>query len=166
MDPSGKGREIACDAVVDGAGGWETIESLLKSAPGAQAIPEQQTAALEPILASGDTGQPENWVGRQEELEWLDIWWRSGSRLAWVEGQGGIGKSGLIRTWIAAFNELGYDSGETCVTGYISGLDLDRGSAELEEWVRTHNAGQLLLMIDGFDEARHPDLALEFTAAS
>lgn len=111
----------------------------------------------------GDTGQPENWVGRQEELERLDVWWRSGRPVAWVEGQAGLGKSGLIRTWIAAFNELGYEAEETCVTGYISGRDLERGSTELEEWVRRHPEQRLLLMIDGFDEARHPDLALVFT---
>jgi hypothetical protein len=80
-----------------------------------------------------------------------------------VEGQAGLGKSGLIRIWIAAFNELGYDSEETCVTGYISGRDLERGSTELEKWVRRHPEERLLLMSEGFDEARHPDLALAFT---
>jgi hypothetical protein len=163
MDPIEEGREITCDAVVDGAGGWKSIESLLNATPALQGTPDRKMTTLEPLLAGGDTGQPENWVGRQVELERLDVWWRSGSPVAWVEGQAGLGKSGLIRTWIAAFNELGYESGETCVTGYISGLDLERASTELEKWVQRHPKERLLLMIDGFDEARHPDLALAFT---
>jgi len=163
MDPIEESQEVTCDAVVDGAGGWKSIESLLKTTPALQTTPERKMATLEPLLPGRDTGQPENWVGRQEELEKLDVWWRSGSSVAWVKGQAGLGKSGLIRTWIAAFNDLGYDSGETCVTGYISGLDLERGSTELENWVRRHPEERLLLMIDGFDEARNPDLALAFT---
>lgn len=162
LDPSEEGRDISCDAVIDAAGSWQSIESLVNAAPALEIGQETALASLEPLLPGRDTGQPQNWVGRQEELERLDVWWRSGSPVAWVEGQAGLGKSGLIRTWIAAFTELGYESEETRITGYISGLDLERGSAELEKWVRRHPKERLLLMIDGFDEARHPDLALAF----
>lgn len=155
-------QEFACDAVVDLADGWKHIESLLKATPAFETTPERKVATLEQLLARADAGQPENWVGRQEELERLDVWWRGGLPLAWVEGQAGLGKSGLIRTWIAAFNELGYDAEETCATGYVSGPDLERGLTELEKWVRRHSEERLLLMIDGFDEAQHPDLALAF----
>ena len=85
------------------------------------------------------------------------------SPLAWVQGQAGMGKSGLIRTWMAAFNELGYDSGETSVSGYISGLELEKGSTDLEKWIRRQPQERHLLMIDGYDEAKHPDVALNFT---
>ena len=163
INPMEEGREIPCDAVVDGASGWKTLEFLLNATPALQTTPERKIATLEALLPGRDTGQPENWAGRQEELEKLDVWWRSDFPLAWVEGQAGIGKSGLIRTWIAAFNELGYDSGETCVTGYISGPDLEKGSTELENWVRKQPENRLLLMIDGFDEVRDPNLALAFT---
>jgi len=162
MDPIEGEQEIPYDAVVDVAGGWKRIESLLNATPVLQTTPEK-VATLEQRLAGGDAGQPENWVGRQEELERLDDWWRSGLPVAWVEGQAGLGKSGLIRTWIAAFNELGYESEETCVTGSISGRDLERGSTELEKWVRRHPEERLLLMIDGCDKAQHPNLALAFT---
>ena len=74
-----------------------------------------------------------------------------------------MGKSGLIRTWVAAFNELGYDSAEASVSGYISGLDLERGSTDLEKWIRRHFEKRKLLMVDGFDEANRPDVALDFT---
>ena len=163
MDPDEKGRELLFDAVVDGAGGWKSIQTVLNATPALQTTPEREPATLEPLLARGDIGQPENWVGRQEELESLDIWWRSGSSLAWVQGQAGMGKSGLIRTWVAAFNELGYDSAEASVSGYISGLDLERGSTDLEKWIRRHFEKRKLLMVDGFDEANRPDVALDFT---
>ena len=85
------------------------MKSVLKATPALQTTPERERrVTFEPLLARGDIGQPENWVGRQQELEHLDMWWGSGSPLAWVQGQAGMGKSGLIRTWMAAFNELGY----------------------------------------------------------
>jgi hypothetical protein len=161
MDPDEKGRELLFDAVVDGAGGWKSIQTVLNATPALQTTREREPATLEPLLARGDIGQPENWVGRQEELESLDIWWRSGSSLAWVQGQAGMGKSGLKRTWVAAFNELGYDSAEASVSGYISGLDLERGSTDLEKWIRRHFEKRKLLMVDGFDEANRPDVAEE-----
>lgn len=163
MDPDEKGRELLFDAVVDGAGGWKSIQTVLNATPALQTTREREPATLEPLLARGDIGQPENWVGRQEELESLDIWWRSGSSHAWVQGQAGMGKSGLKRTWVAAFNELGYDSAEASVSGYMSGLDLERGSTDLEKWIRRHFEKRKLLMVDGFDEANRPDVALDFT---
>ena len=66
MDPDEKGRELLFDAVVDGAGGWKSIQTVLNATPALQTTPEREPATLEPLLARGDIGQPENWVGRQE----------------------------------------------------------------------------------------------------
>jgi len=162
LDPSNVYSGIPFDTVIEGEDGWHKMESLLKvAAP--PAILERDVTTLEPLLATGEVGQPAQWVGRQEELEKLDVWWSSGSPIAWVEGQAGLGKSGLIRTWIAALNALGYDSGETCATSYILGRDLRAGLVVLDKWVGRHPGNGSLIMIDGFDEAEHQDMALEFT---
>ena len=162
LDPSDGDSAVSFDTVIEGEDDWRKIESLLKMAP-PQATLERDVTTLEPLLATDDIGQPAQWVGRQEELERLDVWWRSGSPVAWVDGHGGLGKSGLIRTWIAAFNALGYESENIGATSYISGRDLRGGMDALEKWVGRHQGKSLLIMIDGFDEAEHGDLALAFT---
>jgi hypothetical protein len=153
---------LAYDVAVDGTNNWTGIESLLSSPPAQKVSGEHNIQTLEALVPGGDIGQPEHWTGRQEELQRLDDWWISDLPLAWVEGPPGMGKSGLIRTWIAAFNELGYESGDTCAAGYISGLHLERGSTEFKNWLAAHPEPRLL-MIDGYDEVRHAHDALTFT---
>jgi hypothetical protein len=48
------------------------------------------------------------WLGFSQELRYLDGWW-SGKRLGmWISGLGGSGKTSLVRTWIRAFQQIGY----------------------------------------------------------
>lgn len=53
-------------------------------------------------VREGQFGQPQNWSGRQDELDILDDWWVGAVTGAWVRGLGGSGKSGIIQIWVTA----------------------------------------------------------------
>ncbi len=75
-------------------------------------------------IASNGLGQPSNWSGRQDELRKLDDWWFQSHPGAWVQGLGGIGKSGLAQTWITALAYLGYEDRVNATVLYLPGREI------------------------------------------
>lgn len=108
------------------------------------------------LIESGGLGQPSNWMGRQDELRILDEWWFQPSRGAWVHGVGGIGKSGLVQTWIAALAHLGYQDRVKASVLYIAGREITETVSmmrKLAEWHSGAHNRSKLLFVDGYDEA-------------
>lgn len=104
----------------------------------------------------GDFGQPQNWSGRQEELERLDNWWVGSKAGAWVRGLGGSGKSGLIQTWVTALEYLGYESAQAVGIFFISGregISSPPSDSSVKDFLRRATRFQrTLIVLDGFDE--------------
>lgn len=101
-------------------------------------------------------GQPSNWTGRQDELRHLDNWWFESTPGAWVQGLGGIGKSGLVQTWITALAYLGYEDPVTASVLHSPGREVV-GVADafdrLATWQTRVGNGCKLFFLDGYDEA-------------
>lgn len=107
-------------------------------------------------IESNGLGQPSNWTGRQDELRNLDEWWFRSTLGAWLQGPGGIGKSGLVQTWITALGHLGYDDSVKVTVLYMSGREVLKTNDAIEkltDW-QLHAANECkLFFLDGYDEA-------------
>ena len=93
-------------------------------------IPDRDTSTK--TMQRIDFEQPTNWIGRQDELRDLDNWWFGEMIGSWISGLGGIGKSGLIQTWITALEYLGYDTEISPSIFFISGRSIRYSLREVE----------------------------------
>jgi hypothetical protein len=107
-------------------------------------------------IESNGLGQPSNWSGRQDELRNLDEWWFGSTRMAWIQGLGGTGKSGLVQTWITALGYLGYDDPVNATVLHMSGrevVETDYAIGRLATWQTNAANDCKLFFLDGYDEA-------------
>ncbi|MFL5383854.1 MAG: TIR domain-containing protein [Longimicrobiaceae bacterium] len=120
-----------------------------------EAVPEGRSPEGVSIEGNG-LGQPSSWSGRQQELRMLDEWWHGPTRGAWVQGMGGLGKSGLVQTWITALACLGYEEPVTATVLHLAGrevVDTADAIGKLTTW-QTRASGECkLFFLDGYDEA-------------
>jgi len=119
------------------------------------------------FLNRSGLGQPKNWSGRQDKLRELDEWWRGYFPAAWLYGSGGGGKSGLLQTWITALSCLGYGEPVSVSVMYLRGSEIDVIEARhtLNTWeMNNATPPQLLLVVDGHDEARNTQEVDDFLA--
>jgi hypothetical protein len=73
-----------------------------------------------------------------------------------VQGLGGIGKSGLVQTWITALAYLGYEDPVTASVLHRPGrefVEVVDAIAKLATWQTSVGHGCKLFFLDGFDEA-------------
>jgi hypothetical protein len=116
-----------------------------------------QTVLAHNNVREGQFGQPENWVGRHDELDILDEWWAGSVPGAWVRGLGGSGKSGLIQTWVTALEDLGYDRAPPLAVLFLPGRAIEssgQSESPLRSFLkRTIEIQHKLVVLDGFDEA-------------
>ena len=122
--------------------------------------PRRATAAGEDVssvsIEGNGLGQPKNWSGRQDELRKLDEWWFESTRGEWVQGLGGIGKSGLVQTWITALGYLGYEDPVKVTVLHVQGrevVDTADAIGRLTTWQARAAHECKLFFLDGYDEA-------------
>lgn len=158
---------------------WDVSVLLNEDAPLqiAKLVNSRRTAHLAPnfitesvdvtFLSKSGLGQPNNWTGRQDEFRLLDEWWWRGLPGGWLSGLGGSGKSGLLQTWITAFSCLGYGEPVSANVLYFRGSEIDAIEAQhaLNIWEMNNASPQkLLLLVDGYDEARNTQEVDDFLA--
>lgn len=115
-------------------------------------------------LRFGEFGQPQNWIGRQDELRHLDKWWMNEKKGAWIQGLGGAGKSGLLQTWVTALDVLGYEKLEQISILHMNGRnDMEQlRNSFLEFQQQSVSINSSLAVIDGFDEASDKEIMVQF----
>ena len=106
-----------------------------------------------PLLGRPDLGQPKYWTGRQHELGRLDDWWVGQSRGLWIHGVGGIGKTGLLQTWITVVRTLGAHKNMCDGVHYLPGREIT-STSELKDFTNSGDPSRKLLAVDGLDESR------------
>lgn len=107
-------------------------------------------------IESNGLGQPSNWSGRQDELRNLDEWWFGSTLGTWLQGLGGIGKSGLVQTWITALGYLGYDDPVKATVLHMSGREVLKTNDAIDKlaaWQLHAASDYKLFFLDGYDEA-------------
>ena len=114
------------------------------------------------VAVHGETGlgQPSNWIGRHDELRDLDEWWFGSSLGVWLAGLGGIGKSGLLQTWVTSLSYFGYRKNTAVSAFYLSGRDihdLEETHTRLMVWISKNTTQKKLLLVDGHDESPQPE---------
>jgi hypothetical protein len=104
------------------------------------------------LVSDRELAQPSNWIGRQDELRALDTWWFGSCRGIWLCGLGGIGKSGLLQTWVTALSHLGYGEAVSVCAAYFMGRHV--GVTDVHNAFLECESKHRLLLLDGYDESR------------
>jgi hypothetical protein len=98
--------------------------------------------------------EPATWLEFSGELKFLDDWLHSSSRVCWISGAGGAGKSSLVLTWLRAFELIGYlqpYNASVLLSSLYENPDLASARKEFESWVRKATAPDLFLVWDGLE---------------
>ena len=131
------------------------ITELLAARSAARAATPASGEVSGVSIAGHGLGQPHNWLGRHEDLRHLDQWWFGFVPGAWVQGLGGIGKTGLLQTWISALAYLGYEEPARATVLHVLGreaVETTDAIGRLATWQLRDPRECHLLFLDGYDE--------------